>query len=374
MYRVLQLGKHYPPFVGGTENFIRDLTKALNAKGVGCDVLCANHKQEYEEVDYGSYRVMKVPNYFRVASTSIAPGMIKKLKEVMGRYQIIHVHMPDPMANLALFLSKPKAKIVLQWHMEIHKYRYLMPLYRPLLEWLFKRADRILVSSNTLKESSEFSRFMKYKVSVVPLGIDIDNFVNSNEDQQYGNYLDEISRGRKIVLSVGRLVYYKGFDVLIEAAKYMPEHYMVFIVGDGPLRRELARMIALHGVKEKVFLLGNLSKEQLVTCYRKCHVFCLPSKYKTEAFGLVQVEAMCFGKPVVSTKLEKSGVCEVNIHERTGLCVEPNDSKSIAKAVHYILEDEEKYIEFSKNARERSHDFHINKIANKIVEIYEEVL
>jgi rhamnosyl/mannosyltransferase len=376
MYKVLQLGKHYPPFIGGTERFIKELTVSLNRKGIRCDVLCANDSAAYEEINYDDYRVIKVPTYFRLASTSIAPHMITKLKEISNQYHIIHVHMPDPMANLALFFSqlKLKAKIILQWHMEIYRYRLLMIFYKPLLEWLFNRAEHIIVSSNNLREESEFSKFMQNKTTVIPLGIDINELHQYEEDYYYADYIRELSMGRKIVLSVGRLVYYKGFDVLINSAKFLPENVVILIAGDGPLKKNLEEMVEFLGLKGKVFLLGKLNQKQLVTCYKRCDVFCLPSKYKTEAFGIVQVEAMCFGKPVVSTKLRGSGVCEVNLHGETGLCVEPGDSKGLAEAIIKILENEENYNIYSKKAKERANIFSIERVTNNFVNIYEKVL
>ncbi len=373
MYKILQLGKHYPPFIGGTERFIKELTDALNRKGVRCDVLCANDKAIYEELDLGSYRVIKVPNYFRMASTSMAPAMIAKLREIQRDYDIIHVHMPDPMANLALFLSGTRAKVIMQWHMDIYRYRKLMFIYSPLLKWIFSRADHVVVSSHALKEKSEFSRYMKGKVSVIPLGISLKDFWRTEEDPAFKNYLENLSMGRKIVLSVGRLVYYKGFDTLVNSMRHLPEGFVTFIVGDGPLKRDLYKLIEEQGLRTRVFLLGRLSYQQLVTMYKNCFVFCLPSKFKTEAFGLVQLEAMSFGKPIVSTRVEASGICEVNIHGETGLCVEPNNPHEIAKAI-LTLSDMDLYKTFSENAYKRALNFDIDNIVNRWLEVYERSL
>lgn len=373
-YKVLQLGKHYPPFIGGTEKVIRDFTISLNEKGIRCDVLCANDLPVYEELNYGNYKVMKVPTYFRMLSTSFAPGMITKLREVMDNYEIIHVHMPDPMANIALLFSGYKKKLVLQWHMDVERYRILINLYKPILFWLFRRADVILVSSNALKEESEFARLMKNKVKIIPLGVNINELDEAKEDRIYFEYLNSIAMGRKIVLSVGRLVYYKGFDVLINSAELLPDNIAIFIVGDGPLKRDLEKMVNVKGLQGRVFLLGKLSLGQLVAAYKACHLFCLPSTHKTEAFGLVQLEAMYFGKPVVSTMLKGSGTCEVNIHGETGFCVKPGDRRELSSAILKILEDQNLYERLSQNARERSRKYDVKIIVDKLIDVYEELL
>ncbi|MGB9762597.1 MAG: glycosyltransferase [Minisyncoccia bacterium] len=372
--RVLQFGKHYPPFVGGTEKVIQVLTETLNKLGVKTDVLCVNHTNKYEELDFGSYKVYKTPMWFRIASTSISPSLITKLREIQKDYEIIHTHMPDPMANLALFLNRPRGKLVVQWHMDIVRQKALLPFYKPLLIWLFKRADLILVSSEKLKKESQFREFFNLKAEVLPLPFDYEEFEKIKIDTSFEKKIKELAKGRKIVFSVGRLVYYKGFDVLIKAARLLPDKITVFIVGDGPLRKSLQTLINKYKLTNKVFLLGNISKERIVTCYKVCDVFCLPSTFKTEAFGIVQLEAMSFGKPVISTELEASGVCEVNIHGVTGLCVKPGDEKELLKAIISILEDHKLYKTFSENALKRVKDFYKEKIVRQLIELYDTLL
>jgi len=373
--RVLQLGKHYPPYVGGTEKVIQVLTETLNAFGIKTDVLCSNHLRCFEELNFGGYRVIKTPRWFKILSTSISPLMIKKLREIMDDYDIIHVHMPDPMANLALFLVKPRCKVVVQWHMDIVKQKLLLPLYKPLLVWLFKRADLILLSSQRVKNESQFKDFFKEKGEVLPLPFDSKEFKKVGIDEDLKKELLEKSGGRRVVLSVGRLVYYKGFDILIKAAKLLPDEVVIFIVGEGPLRKKLERLITQLGLLSKVFLLGSIvERNRLAACYEVSYLFCLPSIYKTESFGLVQLEAMSFGKPVISTKLPASGVCEVNLDGETGLCVEPGDEKALAEAITNLIEDKTLYEKFSTNAIKHVERFSKEKICKRLIDLYQNLL
>lgn len=372
--KILQLGKHYPPFIGGTEKVIQVLTETLNALGISTDVLCSNTQNKFEEINFGNYKVYKTPRWFRVASTSISPLMIKKLSEIKNYYDIIHIHMPDPMANLALFLIQPKVKIVLQWHMDIVKQKILFYFYKPLAEWLFNRADLILVSSKKLKEESQFKNYLAKKGEVLPLPFDDDEFKNLKIDKKYEDELSTLANGRKIVLSVGRLVYYKGFDVLIKAGTFLPENIVIFILGEGPLRRKLEKLIKQYKLNNKVYLLGSISRDKIATCYKICDIFCLPSIYKTESFGLVQLEAMSFGKPVISTKLPASGVCEVNIDGETGLCIKPGDEKELAQAIVDLICNQSLYQKFSLNALKRVNEFCKEKVVRRLIELYKSLL
>jgi len=373
--RVLQLGKHYPPYVGGTEKVIQVLTETLNFFGIKTDVLCSNHLRSFEELDFGGYKVIKTPRWFKFASTSISPLMIKKLREIMDDYDIIHVHMPDPMANLALFFARPKSKIVVQWHMDIVRQKLLLPLYKPLLVWLFKRADLILLSSQKVKKESQFKEFFKEKGEVLPLPFDNEEFKKAGIDESFKRRILELSKKRKIVLSVGRLVYYKGFDVLIKAGKLLPEDLTIFIVGEGPLRRKLEVLIKKLNLQDKVFLLGEIvDRSKLFACYEVCHLFCLPSLYRSESFGIVQLEAMSFGKPVISTRIPASGVCEVNIDGETGLCVEPGDEKALAEAILTLIKDKELYQRLSAKALKHTEKFYKDRIVKKLIDLYRNLL
>ncbi len=372
--QVLQFGKHYPPFVGGIEKVIQVLTETLNQLGVKTDVLCVNHCSKYEELDLGTYKIYKMPLWFRVASTSISPSLITKFREIQGNYHIIHTHMPDPMANLALFFFPPKSKLIVQWHMDIVRQKFLLPFYKPLLIWLFKRADLILVSSEKLKNESQFSKFFNSKTKVLPLPFDYEEFEKIKIDLSFEKKIRELAKEKKIILSVGRLVYYKGFDVLIKATKLLPENIVVFIVGDGPMKPSLEKLIEKLKLKDRVFLLGKLDRAKIAACYKICDLFCLPSTHKTESFGIVQLEAMNFGKPVISTYLEASGICEVNKHGVTGLCVKPGDEKELAKAIIYLLENKVLYKTLSENAVIHVKNFYKEKIVNELIELYKSLL
>ncbi|MBR6053795.1 MAG: glycosyltransferase [Bacteroidales bacterium] len=364
--KILQLGKFYP-IRGGVEKVMWDLTMGLRERGVECDMLCAKLGADaFEGNDEG--KVITVRALSKKAGTMIAPEMISRMRKICSGYDIIHVHHPDPMAALALRLSGYKGRVVLHWHSDILSQKTLKFFYRPLQNWLIRRADRIVCTTPSYLAASPDLEGFRDKGAVVPIGIKPMTSVPKKDVAEfrakYGN--------RKIILSVGRLIPYKGYDNLVGAAKYLPEDHIVLIGGEGPLRKELEEKISALGLKNKVLLLGYLPKETLPLLFAASDVFVLSSVMKTEAFGIVQIEAMSAGKPVVATKIQESGVSWVNLDGVSGLNVEPGDPKAIAGAVEVILQD---YDRFSAGAAKRFREnFTEDKMIERIVKIYEELL
>ena len=371
--KVLQLGKFYPPDIGGIESAIYEITEELNRRGIKCDVLCSNSKREYKKEvmtrEAYQYKVIRTKSYGKILSTSITPQMIFRLREIINKYDIIHLHHPNPMANLALFLSKPKGKrIVVHWHSDIIRQRFSLMFYKPLLNWMLKHADVIIATSPKYIEESEQLLAFREKCVDIPRGIRKDKLCSN---PKVVSSLREKYKGKKIIFSIGRFVAYKGFEYLIESARYLPSDYIILIGGDGPLRSKYKKIIERYNFFDKVKLLGRLPHDMLTNYYDVCDVFCLPSVSKNEAFGLVMVEAMSFGKPVVATKIKGSGVNWVNQQGITGLNVEPKNPKALAQAIEFICNNREVYKKFSENALKRfNEEFTIEKEVSRILEVY----
>ena len=178
-------------------------------------------------------------------------------------------------------------------------------------------------------------------------------------------------QGKKIIFSLGRLVAYKGYRYLVESAKYLDDDYIVLIGGTGPLKEELQREIEHLGLAGKVILLGRVSDEELPAYYGACKLFCLSSVQKTEAFGIVQIEAMSCGRPVVATNIPGSGVSWVNAHGVSGLNVTPGNARELAEAIKRITVNEDVYREYSIRAEKRYRDvFTKERMINDILKTY----
>ena len=171
--RILQIGKFYP-IRGGVEKVMYDLMVGLSKRQIHCDMLCASTENfAAGTIEINEYaRVIVVPTQVKLAATMLAPAMISKLRRIHKDYDLIHIHHPDPMACLALFLSGYKGKVVLHWHSDIVKQKKLLMLYKPLQDWLIKRADSIVGTSPTYVQESPFLEKVQHKVTYIPIGVE----------------------------------------------------------------------------------------------------------------------------------------------------------------------------------------------------------
>jgi rhamnosyl/mannosyltransferase len=148
-------------------------------------------------------------------------------------------------------------------------------------------------------------------------------------------------------------VYYKGVEVLIDAMTRLAG--TLVLIGEGPLERELRRRVSDRGIEDRVLFPGRVEDDDLPAYYQAADVFVLPSVAKTEAFGVVQIEAMAAGVPVVSTNLP-TGVPWVNQDGVTGFVVKPGDADALADAINRLLNDEPLRIRLGRNASSRARD------------------
>jgi rhamnosyl/mannosyltransferase len=316
--------------------------------------------------------VIRTPSYGIFHSVSISPQIIARLREVQDGYDIIHMHLPDPMAAAALYLDRPKAALVLHWHGDVIRQKLLLPLYRPFQTFLLKRSDAILATSPNYIEGSRALAPYRSRCHVVPIGVDVSGIEVSHERVRE---IRERFKGKRIVLSIGRLTPYKGYEYLIEAARHLGEDYVILIAGSGELEKPLSRRIADLGLVDKVHMLGRVVHEDVGSYYEASDVFCLSSVSKNEAFGIVQVEAMFFGKPVVSTNVRGSGIVYANIDGETGLVVEPRDPWALAEAIKRICGDQDLYRRLADGGRRRAGEvFTVKHMLDATIEVYESVL
>lgn len=365
--KVLQLGKFYP-IRGGVEKVMYDIMLGLSEREIQCDMLCAS-TEDYPEGDIklNDYaQIFVVRTSVKIAATMLAPQMILRLKKIAHQYDIIHLHHPDPMAALALYLSGYKGKVMLHWHSDILKQKSLLKIYKPLQEWIIKRADLIAGTTPVYVQNSVFLRQQQNKINYIPIGV---LPIASQAELVAGlraKYLN-----KKIIFSLGRLVEYKGFEYLIKAARYLTDDYKIVIGGKGPLKESLESIIEQYGLQDKVELLGYLSEQEACAYFEICNQFVLSSIMKTEAFAIVQIEAMSCGKPIVTADIPDSGVAWVNRHQESGLICERKNAEDLAKNIKLIGENEQLYQKLSEGARRRYEKFfHREAMIDKALELY----
>lgn len=363
--KVLQLGKFYP-IRGGVEKVMWDLTRGLSACGIPTDMLCADLEKD-EIIHLNEFgRVICVKAWFKAAATMIAPKMIFWLRSHKAEYDIIHIHHPDPMACLALWLSGYKGRVILHWHSDILKQKFFMGLYHPLQQWLIRRADTIIGTTPVYLKESPCLKHVQDKTVDVPIGID-----PIAADPALIRHWKERYQDKKLVVSIGRLVPYKGYGYLIDAAAHLEDDYRVVVVGDGPMFNNLQEDIRVLGAADRITFLGYLEDTEMHALLAASDVFVLSSVMKTEAFGIVQVEAMSLGKPVIATRIPESGVSWVNEDGVSGINVPARDATAMAAAIRTICENDTLRKKFSEGALARYRQvFTLDRMIEKTINIY----
>jgi glycosyltransferase involved in cell wall biosynthesis len=364
--RVLQVGKFYPPHMGGIETHLQALSTEL-AKRIELKVIVANDGSKREDELLHGVRISRVPTPLTLASAPLCPSMIGEIRRSAA--DIVHIHLPNPMAVLAYLASGHNGRLITTYHSDTVRQRILGTLFEPLLQRCLSRSSAIIATSPEYQRTSPVLARHLDRCHVIPYGIELAEFEQCDVDvvrnlrQRYGE---------RLVISVGRLVYYKGFEYLILAMRNVRGKLLV--VGDGPLRSKLEELSRSNGLEDKVIFAGEISNDRITPYYHASDVFALASVARSEAFGIVQIEAMAAGLPVVNTQLD-SGVPFVSLHEKTGLTVPPKDSNALAAAINRLLDDPGYRRSLGAAARLRAaQEFSVQTMTSRVMALYDAVM
>lgn len=360
---IVHLGKFYPPHHGGIETHVRDLA-VRHARVWQVSVIASNTRFQNQTEMVENVRVIRVARMGTIASMPICPGLPAALHNCPA--DLVHLHTPNPGAARAFLVSRHSGKLVVTHHADTIGRKTLRRLADPYVRRAMERASAIVVTSRGYLRSSEELAPFTDKCVVIPLGIEIQELASGEHAIQLPH---EVPAG-PFVLAVGRLVPYKGFDVLIHAMKQVDAPLL--LIGAGPQAAYLSALAEKEGVARKISTLGRVS--DLRPYFRAASVFVLPSKTRAEAFGIVQLEAMAAGLPVINTNLD-SGVPEVSVHEETGLTVEPGDAHALAGAIRLLLENSELRCRLGSAAAAKvMQDHTADVMAERTLALYREVL
>jgi len=299
-----------------------------------------------------------------VLSQPLAPGLLCDTRRTPA--DLVHLHHPNPLGDLAVLADRPRPLVVSQ-HSDVVRQRALRPFYGPLQRHVFARARFVTVASEQALRSSLELRHLGEKVRVIPYGVEPERFVRTPGVDARVAELRARWGGEPVVLAVGRMVPYKGLDVLLAAAERIEAR--VVLVGSGP---EDPRLRAVAG--RRVEFAGRVSDDDLVAYYHAADVFCLPSVTIAEAFGIVLLEAMACGLPLVTTTLP-TGVSAVNRDGVTGLAVPPGDAGALAEALRALLADDVRRRVYGAAARQvLEKEYTAALMAARYVTLYREAL
>ena len=335
--RILHIGKFYPPHRGGMEVFLADLITAQQAQGTEAAALVHGTPLE-QDPDW----LARVPVQFHVIYAPIAIGFRAAMARAIARFEpdVLHLHMPNNSVFWALTLPEARdIPWVVHWHSDVvvsnirATVALAYRLYRPFEQAVLGRAERIIATSPPYLEASQPLQPWRSKCAVVPLGLNTDSLV-ANTAPTPLPWQDNTLR----LLTIGRLTYYKGVETLIEAVAGLPGVELL-VVGEGELRPALESLIRVHtpaGHKPNARLLGSVTEAEKNALLQSCDVFCLASRERTEAFGMVLLEAMAHARPCIVSDLPGSGMPWVVADAGAGLQVATEDIPGWQNAIRQL--------------------------------------
>ncbi|MCJ8270666.1 MAG: glycosyltransferase, partial [Psychrosphaera sp.] len=342
--KVLHIGKYSPPFFGGIENFMMDLGQACDAQNVKSAAIVHHHQsgQKFDKREIDGFTVYRVPCYGQLMFAPVSPAFGFYLNKVIDEFKpdILHFHLPNTSAFFALFSAKARAlKWVVHWHSDVLGddspwfLRGFYPFYRPLESWLLKRAKKVIATSAPYLHSSMALKKITNKCQVIELGIKPRQGPAAQARLRHEDQPLQL-------LVVGRLTYYKGHRFLIDALLLLKRQGLtnirLNIVGGGELYKQLQQHVEQLGLCSQVLLHGKVSFDELQSQFEQADCVCLASIERTEAFGVVFMEAASFAVPAIVTDVPGSGMSWAVQHGQTGLVVHRSDAQALAKGIEDI--------------------------------------
>jgi glycosyltransferase involved in cell wall biosynthesis len=305
-----------------------------------------------------------------LARWDVCPILLRELRRFLGRKpDVVHFHAPNPTMLLALAAAGCQAPIVVTHHSDIVRQRLLKYALAPFERLIYARAARIFTTSALYVEGSAVLARYREKIVTLPLGIDLHPYLHPSATALEHAHELRQPHGEPLWLMVGRVIYYKGIEVALRALSTVPGRLL--IVGTGPLEESLKRLADSLGVAGRVHWEGHAGPDKLMGAFMAATALWFPSVARSEAFGLVQVEAMASGCPVINTAIPHSGVSWVSPHEESGLTVPMNDPGALAAAALRLWQDPELRGRLGQQGRRRAVSmFSQECMAERSLEIY----
>lgn len=332
--KILLVNKAYHPHIGGVETVVRQLAVHMARSGHEVCVLCFGERDETGESE--GVRILRAAPLARVGSAPVGLDFVRKFRRLSMRADVINLHSPNPMGELAALMCGTNKKIISTYHGDAQRPEFLLPGYDLLMRRFFRVCAAVAVSSPKLAASSRVLSAAAPKTTVIPLGIPIEKFAE-------GRGAERGARNAFTVMFAGRLVYYKGIPVLLDALSRLKKDgsdISALIMGSGPLEKEIKNIIAGEQLENRVTVLPHQPDDLYRAAFKGADCFVLPSTHRTEAYGIVLIEAMASGLPVISTELG-TGTSWINENGRTGLVIPPGNGRALADAIKYLAEHDE---------------------------------
>lgn len=333
--KVLHCYKVFRPDVDGGIPFAIATLSKPSLSTTQNEILVARLRGTERNYEMDGVSVQAVSSWGNVFSTPIAPTYPLALMKRIKSSDILVHHAPFPIVDITLPFLPDAKPLIVYWHADIVGRTLLTKALSSTIQRTLERADRIIVADKSTIDGSPFLPPFAEKCAIIPYGIDTHYWATCTEKEQIEA---EVLRQKypRLIIATGRLVPYKGFDVLLRALANIDAH--VVFIGDGPLRENLQTIADDAKIAQRVTFARRLSSGALKAHLHAAKVFAFPSINRAEAFGIVQLEAMAAGLPIINTSLT-TAVPNIARHDREALTVEPKDVGALADAINRILSD-----------------------------------
>lgn len=366
MKKVLTVNKMYRPEIGGVEIVAETIAKILKENNYESRVLTFNNINKLEEETIDGVKVKRLPTIFEKGSVRLSHKYKKNMKKESQNADLIIFHFPSAQPEIDLLFNNKyrNAKKICFYHGDIVGRGFLGNIYNKLVTQSFlEKMDKILVTSPNMKDGSKELKKFQDKVEVIPLFVDTTHFYYREKNKREFLLGKFKNKKEKMVMYIGRLGRSKGLEYLIEAFQNLDKKNGLVIIGKGVKEKELKKKVKELNLEHDILFLDFVPHEELPEYYSGSDLFVLPSTY--ESFGLVALEAMACGVPVITTELG-TGTSFHNIDGITGKVIEPRNSIALAKAINEILENPSKYKK--ENIVKRAEDFSYDKFVKNVKE------
>ncbi len=367
----------FPPYKGGMGNSAFNFVKTLSKLGLDAKVFTPDYGDGLNTLLEEKFNVERIKPLFKFGNAAFLPQLFCKLKN----FKIIHLHYPfygtAEVIMLRKLIFREKTKLIIHYHMEptARGFKGLtFKLHRLLFDPILMRlADKITCASlDYIKNSSLKNYYLKNKSKFeeIYFGVDPGKFRFSNDDFRMA---DKKFKNILFVGGLDRAHYFKGVDVLLEAvSKLKVKGCKLIIVGDGDMRLNYEKKAKNLGIADRVEFVGSVEDDKLPSYYQDCDIFVLPSINKGEAFGMVLLEAMACGKPVIASNLP--GVRSVFKEGEHGLLVKPGDVNDLSEKITKLLTDDKLRNEMGLRARKLTEEKYTwNKVGERLNKVYRQV-
>ena len=341
---------YFPDPPGGLQEAIRQIALATGAQGISNTIFTLSPQPDPPVLDRPEARIVRRRSWIAPASCDLGGiAAFSEFANLARQSDVLHYLFPWPFADILHATVRPNSPAVLTYISDVVRQRFLGTAYAPLM-WRTLRQMRVIVANSPAyaRTSPILSHpDVRNKVRIIPLGIEETSYPKDGDDAIFNRL--GIEQDEPFFLFIGVLRYYKGVRFLVQAAKNL--RAKVVIAGTGPEGASLQSFATEIGANNVIFP-GQVSNAEKVALLKRCRALVLPSHLRSEAYGMVLVEAAMFGRPMISCEIG-TGTSYVNAHEETGLVVLPESSQELRQAMSELLTDDNLATKMGNAARER---------------------